>query len=643
MIVKNETWSIEHLVLICNKIRKPKFQRDARWKVLPCNDTTTKIPNYQEYIQYLIDYKNNVTPITLATEIVDGEEQYLAIDGNNRINAILTFLNKPSFVFPHFFIEIETFIKSIKTKKEKEEEETEEKEKEDKEEDIKTCLIDQIKNLTYDQIHNCPNRLKKMSNFEKYPAYFDEGDYENIEDNIFKLFDKVRFRETKCNYVYFKKDIDIQINKISNGTIDDYNKLYERSNKYTSNFSINDALASILFNVKIDDEIKNQNIFPHVLNQIQIFYNNRYNENSKNEVLRQYEFITEDLNIFDYFIGLQNYLADKYTYTIRPFDLKGKTDPHIIKLYKLYNNIDCISPNSFNTKMVIKFSKSIEFALQPVQEAIKELFLLNTNEYFNKSFIGKKIASSIKENSLTYLLIANTEYIESKKGTDNKLIKHNMYLIAYHILCNRTYLSEEDSITYNNHNKIAFEPGGLILKQKCIALKKVDKLNQFFECNSSYMKAMLQEINKTHVKRNTFKIDNKKRRRTLNTFDMILLSNYWSTQQPNCNLRNKFETEHMSPFSSKFEGELAICRVGNLLPIPKTLNEKRGNKHIKEYEEIDSTYVKSMHDILCIDTYDKYMKHEGKNVIIYDNEEYNKKCDENEQLYINKFVENCCC
>ena len=89
--IKNEQWCIKELIAKINnqEISKPKFQRKRKWDILPKNDNN---PNEKAYIQFLFDTENSVHAITF------GQETNLSlsnIDGNNRINAIKHFMDKP--------------------------------------------------------------------------------------------------------------------------------------------------------------------------------------------------------------------------------------------------------------------------------------------------------------------------------------------------------------------------------------------------------------------------------------------------------------------------------------------------------------------------------------------------------------------
>lgn len=53
-IIKNEQWSVKHLICLITTgvVVKPKYQRKKKWDVLPKKD---KIPNERNYISFLYE------------------------------------------------------------------------------------------------------------------------------------------------------------------------------------------------------------------------------------------------------------------------------------------------------------------------------------------------------------------------------------------------------------------------------------------------------------------------------------------------------------------------------------------------------------------------------------------------------------
>lgn len=98
--IRNEQWYVNELISKINKkdISKPQFQRKRKWDIHPKKENN---PNEKNYIKFLYDTENSVHAITFGEE-TDSEKIYSNIDGNNRINAIKHFIDKPFEIFNEY-------------------------------------------------------------------------------------------------------------------------------------------------------------------------------------------------------------------------------------------------------------------------------------------------------------------------------------------------------------------------------------------------------------------------------------------------------------------------------------------------------------------------------------------------------------
>ena len=112
-IIKNEQWSVKQLISKINnkEITKPKFQRKRKWDILPQKNST---PNEQSYIKFLFDTENSVHAITFGQETNTQSIYFSNIDGNNRINAIKHFIDKPFDIFYEYLTDLNYFIDNLK-------------------------------------------------------------------------------------------------------------------------------------------------------------------------------------------------------------------------------------------------------------------------------------------------------------------------------------------------------------------------------------------------------------------------------------------------------------------------------------------------------------------------------------------------
>ena len=99
--IKNEQWSIKDLVTKINnqEINKPQYQRKRKWDIHPKKENKA---NEQSYINFLFDTENSVHAITFGQETNSQKIYFSNIDGNNRINAIKHFIDKPFEIFNEY-------------------------------------------------------------------------------------------------------------------------------------------------------------------------------------------------------------------------------------------------------------------------------------------------------------------------------------------------------------------------------------------------------------------------------------------------------------------------------------------------------------------------------------------------------------
>ena len=109
--IVNDTWTLNKLHKILDSIKKPKFQREKKWVVR--SSSNNKKANFEEFMKFLIINKNSVTAISLGTYYENNKKYYIAIDGNNRINAVITFLEEPYIIFPYFYDDFFKFVHQI--------------------------------------------------------------------------------------------------------------------------------------------------------------------------------------------------------------------------------------------------------------------------------------------------------------------------------------------------------------------------------------------------------------------------------------------------------------------------------------------------------------------------------------------------
>lgn len=603
MNIENSSWPLKDLFLRKDLITKPKFQRDKRWTLVP---EKKNIPNYKDYINFLISNKNSVFPISLGAEIKDGNQIYIVIDGNNRLNSIITFLANPYSIFSEYYENLFKIVNSSEI-----------------ETNIKEQIINSIKGLSYNKISNFRRLDDILPSIRISSELFRE-----IENELVSIQTKFLYKDNSS----YDNIIKLNINLFKNGTYENYLKIFEDINKYSNVLSENELLSAILFTTSItikDDDLKRE-----LLKQIKEFYDSKGN----GEALMQYTFDIKEfekcINAFDFMIGFQNYCNMKYP-IINKFETSGLS--LFFKMFKyLYGSI---SSNNYTQQNIDDFIDKINFACSIVHKAIEKIFPNNINQtLFNSSCIKYNDKEIIKKNSMAILLISNIA--NKDKYSEQDLINKNRICLIYHLLCNKNYLKKMDSIQiadFTKHDSIRHIAGGGYIDNLCRDIITRDN-NKIFKLPKDIFKNLLSECIKSVVDEKAFN-EKPSKRRKLTLLDKILFSNYWNRNIPNKHLSAKYSLEHITPFSSNWDGKMDIDRIGNIFPTFEHINTKRGNKGLEIYKTEKDSLYENIKEILPYAKYNEINKIENKKTTIISIEKYNTYCKRNEEIYINQLVD----
>lgn len=602
---ENLSWSINELYSKYAEISKPKPQRDSNWTILPVNSNA---PNYKDYITFLINNKNSVFPISLGTQISNGKENYIVIDGNNRINAIITFMKLPYQIFPEYYVSIFNIIQNSGI-----------------EETIKNDCKKCIETLDYIRISN----FRRLDDIFPKTIELNSDLFRKIENELVDIQKKLLTNDNSP----FHLEIRLNINIFKKGTGNEYNKIFLDINKYQNGLSVNELLASILYNTHID--INNNDLKYNINCKIKEFYDNK----GKNEVLEQYKHVTEHestMTAYDFMVGFQNYCSDNYN-VIHQFDSSG-----LSLFFKIYKYLfDDIEPENFINENIAIFIEKILFSCEILDNAYNSIFPSNIDErIFNKAAI--KTNKVIKKNPMLLILvsnIANKDLIEP-----NELVKMNKIVMMYHILSDKKFLknscTENEINNFKTFDKIEYQAGGAFIDGICNTILSKEP-NKIFDITKEIFENMLNKNNESNRKPKSYngsKVNGKKitKRRKLNLFDKIVISNYWNRNIPNKFLKEQYSIEHITPFSSIWENEIDIDRIGNIFPTFNEINIKRGNRDLEIYKSCP--LYNSIKPLLPMENYNKINLYDNKKTTIISNELYNNYCLENEKNYISNLV-----
>lgn len=616
MQIENTTWTIKELEIKKGLLNKPKFQRKLCWLDLP-DPSNEKEPNNKEYIEFLIRNKNTVFPISLGIIYKDDHEEYIVIDGNNRVNCIIKFFDKPYKYFSEHFHDLLEIINK------------------DNEIDIKIKreLINKIKNLSYEKLVSFRN-LKKTLNLEL-----------DLSDKTISIIED-QFENIRIKFIYdddqrYNNVIKININIFKNFSLENCSKIFEDINKRSNPLSDNELLSAILYNnniVIINEDYKY--IHDDIIKEITNFYNND-DKNDDKEIIEKYKYIhdekhPENINVFDFFIGFQNYCSSEFN-IIPKFTAKG-TLSIFYKLYGLLfiNNKSKNYNKNYNNENIDIFIANILMSCSILQNIINIINPSNINfDRFNKNHKSIKLS----DNNIILILISLIRLNQNNMLNDS-IIKTLKFILIYFFICDNKFIKYIDmpyDFTYYKKKCILseyccknFDQNCYnIYNNKCCMFTDFDKLNF-----NEFIKVIIYNI----YDNNLIKFRKRKDPTKITIIESILISNFIHVNNIEMFMKhnNIYTYSSIVPHNTHYDDKLNVNRLGNIIPIFDYIQSDRNNKDINY---LDTIYPEYYNSIKCFvpKVYEDivYSNYSRKNIKIISNDKFNEMCKFNEDLYVN--------
>ena len=610
--VKHEQWSVKELISKINnrEIIKPKYQRKRKWDILPKKKNNT--PNEKSYIKFLYETQDSVHAITFGQESNSQYIFYSNIDGNNRINAIKHFIDKPFEIFSEYLDDLNKYIDKI---------------------DILQENKDLLKKI-FIELSYC-----EILNF-KYNKYFIKIGYKELYNNKLKIYrdDFEPYIESIQNKLIINSNeqfdtcVKINVNLFQGYDTHELCDKFHDMNKFINKLTETEILACRLHDI-YNFSINNKLFKTELIECIKEYYK----EKSNNEVLDCYIFDENaEINAHDFIIGFQNLCNKKYNF-INKTNIDGLS--LFFKLWKLlYENFD----KTFTTNNINDFIEKINYSCEILKQTISYIFTDKINiKLFNKTCQDK--LKTLKKNNL-FILISSIIGFKRKNKNKDIVINNLSKCLVYHFFVSdikektkRDFFQNNDSITFKAGGQFIENETKNLLKNPENISNKIDK-----DSFNNLLDHLFDESKLPHVR----KLDNGKnkndKRRKLRFFEKTLMFFYYKSKIPSDMLDNDFSIEHICPNSSEWEGELDKDRTGNLIPIISTINFSRGNKHIKYYYNTDEgkNFFKFIENIIPKNNvYNNIIEHD-KRPKIKNNKEFNKMCKNNEKIYKENII-NC--
>ena len=386
--------------------------------------------------------------------------------------------------------------------------------------------------------------------------------------------------------------------------------------------------------IRHEDNAFNYNI----IKQIKEFYDER----DKNEVLyRNVNNFTNEINVFDYMVGLQNALHKEYN-VFPEYNPDGLG--LIFKLYKIVYEQPSLNSESFNDLDTENFTKILIQTNNILYKIINKIFSKNLKE--NLFGTNVDILNTLKQNNLYILCISILSLIKKNKDEQyiiSKLIPPVLYhaLIKYINQDNNNQENDEETTILKHADKFQYQAGGSYVDNLCKKIYKNESEYLFCSLNRNLFEKMLTIIIKNNNKQKPEnELRKRNKRRNLNLVHKLIYTIIFKSKVPIEMLDSNYSIEHLIPFSSKYEGEIDLDRIGNLFPICIDYNKKRGNRHINNYQEICPVYFNTFISKLCdINTYNNIIDYNNKKAFIKNNNLYDELCNKNEKYIIDFIID----
>jgi hypothetical protein len=624
-VIKNERWTVKELEqkVAHNQINKPKFQRKKKWHILPKRENH---PSNRNYIDYLYRSGNSVFPITVG--YIDG--RYANIDGNNRINAILHFLRQPFSLYPEYLDQIFQFIDTLgfcsaNNSSEKSNSGAV---------DAIIILKEIIRKMTYSDIMT----FKYTTYFTKQKGNAFYVDYMKEHRDALEPHFEDLATKFKINGEYqFNVNVIMAVNVFEGYAMDELNKFYEDINRFNTKLTETELLASQLYAV-VNFEIKDSVMRAELNEHIAEYYKNRMED----EILQCYEYCDQDssrMNAFDFMVGFQNWANSQCAMIGEVLDNDGLS--LFFKVYKTLYSTETLETNftSQNVNEFIDKIKSVVAILKNIHSRVFMENLVSDNKLFDSC---NKYLGRLTKNNVFVIIISIIGYLNIREPETN-IVKSIEKCILYHF-CAKEIAEKDIRKQFQANDKINLERGRAYIDNLSTEIYKHPG-----DISRGITEELMSRLLRTLIREN---VDSRSvsakptKRRPRKFFEKAVLYYYYKTRVPTEFLTNKFWIEHICPFSSGWDGEIDIDRLGNILPIIDHLNRKRSDKHISEYAKHDTRqFIRFVDDIIPSgELYNSIVTHTGsatsKNPRITDIAKYNELCARNEDVMSATFVRN---
>ena len=569
-------YTVKHIISMVNekKITKPEFQRLIVWTNHPEKEGKS---SFREFISFLMKAPQSCQIVTV---IRNKDGSFKLIDGSNRINAILIHEKSPFLLFPEL---IEPLIHIINyelhisnTQKER--------------------MVNEFKKMSHSEFSYLNNKKMKSKYPDPEPNSTETNSkiclskedrnkliecIEDIQDNMkvdgnpFDVIVKFPFREyDECDEMYTCE-------------------LFIDMNKHHSKMEKRDMIAALLHATRIT-QLKDNNG-----NDIHGTFIADYNEHHERRFRKDSISCVPTNTLTGYKFLVVTEIHGHRECLFMPmynekFGIYGESnDSHSIpsKVWEIIN--DSKGPESYTNENAQLFYDKFMNAVRIFNKSCLAVFV--DRELYTNSPLSANVISV-----LLCQIIGNVE-----RGLSLNTIQTDVCRFILTTVTNaKTTLSRKTAgDLYTGLSKKHYKGNYTVLNG--------DEIRASLKIHAEAMKGQV------------------------NTMKTIYMAHF-KKHIPNTEMPNTFQNDHIVPQSSKVADNdeieaqtINIHRLGNLFPIGKDVNNKRKNKHPKDF--YDKPYMKKFTDF---ELYDKCVSHECDIPSITDACVFDEMCSKLEFAYI---------
>lgn len=601
MATEQSTLMLEELYALysAKQLFKPSIQRVKRWT----HDQSL------QFIHFIIDLHNLITPFLLNKTIVDGKELYGVIDGNNRIHAILQFYQAP---LPFLDTDLTTRLRAA----------------------YPDALYRALSFMTYRQwlsttsLSEFCRQQSENAAFDAFQWYNDNNDRAGRIEEAYRAVHtslvRTRFDQIKVPIVVFRGMTDEKIIRIFEAVNTTGVRLTEQE--------IIKAISSLTLYGPEDN-------LPHFA-EIHNALRDHLELARDQEMLAEFKQSGMMLSTHDVLFGLQCWLQAQYHWVLdSPGNSSGRSGAAdldtVFKFYKLLYN------GRFDEKNPARMRDFIERM---------RLFCQITNKVYDQMYGLKNFSESSVRLSLnrTMVLFAYLYKDYSRRPHQDwvRLLYYNEIVGFLNDFRRKHGLPEEVIVGYSKQNPLHFVTNGRFTDGMVRRILNADVGGAGGDGEDGGEAAswvvfpsleLIREALMLCLRSSVAPTDFATRKRSRPTrFECFVLSSYFYRFLPPCVLCEPLDSDHIFPLATDgWTGPVDIHRVGNKMLINSRINLKKSNHpvtdaFIAEHKLMYFNYpVQDIYAAILSPTHPRLLRHDL----------YNAWCERRELAYVDGILD----